>query len=128
MENCLSNNEIYYKSIEEYKCGIDDTIVSMINKNERLIFAEVAERADVTRFVIRKYPELRNYILQKMIYYKEIQVINSKIDNAVKLLTKSHKTLTFMSIIKKCNFKSDTIYQNKYIREKIRDILSNKKY
>lgn len=127
MENCLANKEIYYKSIEEYKMDIDNIIISMLKKNERFVFADLAEKAGVTRFVVRKYPELRNYILEKMVYYKEIQVINAKINNAVKLLTKAHKNLTFMSIIKKCNFQSEIIYQNPYIKEKIRSVIANKK-
>lgn len=128
MENCLNNTDSYYKDIEEYKVNINDTIQHIISNKERLVFAIVAEKAGVTRFVIRQYPELRNYILQKMVYYKEIYLINKKIDRAVDNLLKANKSLTFISIISKCRFSSDAIYHNQYIKDKIRNVLiENKK-
>lgn len=127
MENCLDVTDIYYKDIEEYKIDVDNTIEYMISRNERLVFAIVAEKSGVSRFVVRQYPELRNYLLQRMIYYKEIQVINKKINRAVNSLLKSNKSLTFISIINKCRFSSDAIYQNKYIKTKIRSLLIENK-
>jgi hypothetical protein len=127
MENCFNITDIYYKDIEEYKIDINNTIEYMISKNERLVFAVVAEKSGVSRFVVRQYPELRNYILQRMIYYKEIQVINKKINRAVNSLLKSNKSLTFISIINKCRFTSDAIYQNQYIKNKIRSLLIENK-
>jgi hypothetical protein len=126
MENCLNTAEIYYKDLEEYKVDINNTIEHMISTNERLVFALVAEKAGVTNFVVRKYPELRNYILQQLVYYKEIKVINQKIDKAVNSLVKSNKTVTFLAIINKCKFSSDMIYQNQYIKERIRRVLSDR--
>lgn len=123
MENCLNIIDTGYKDIEDYKIDVNNTIKYMISKNERLVFAIVAEKSGVTRFVVRQYPELRNYILQRMVYYKEIQVINKKIDRAVNSLLKSNKSLTFISIINKCRFSSDAIYQNQYIKSKIRSVL-----
>lgn len=123
MENCLNTTDIYYKDIDEYKIDINNTIEYMISRNERLVFAVVAEKSGVSRFVVRQYPELRNYMLQRMIYYKEIQVINKKINRAVNSLLKSNKSLTFISIISKCRFSSDAIYQNQYIKDKIRSLL-----
>jgi hypothetical protein len=123
MENCLNITDIYYKDIEEYKIDINNAIEYMISKNERLVFAIVAEKSGITRFVVRQYPELRNYILQRMIYYKEIQAINKKINRAVNSLLKSNKSITFISIINKCRFSSDAIYQNEYIKSKIRSLL-----
>ena len=123
MENCFNNTDSYYKDIEEYKVDINNTIQHIISKKERLVFAIAAEKAGVTRLVIRQYPELRNYILQKMVYYKEIYVINKKIDRAVDNLLKTNKSLTFISIISKCRFSSNAIYQNQYIKDKIRSVL-----
>jgi hypothetical protein len=126
MENCLNTAEIYYKDLEEYKVDINNTIEHMIFTNERLVFALVAEKAGVTNFVVRKYPELRNYILQQLVYYKEIKVINQKIDKAVTSLVKAKKTITFLAIVNKCKFSSDMIYQNQYIKERIRRVLSDR--
>ncbi len=126
MESCLNTTEIYYKHLEEYKVDINNTIEAMITANERLVFALVAEKSGVTNFVVRKYPELRNYILQQLVYYKELQVINQKIDRAVNSLVKANKTLTFVAIVNKCKFSSEMIYQNQYIKDKIRSVLSNR--
>jgi hypothetical protein len=126
MENCLNTAEIYYKDLEEYKIDINNTIEHMISTNERLVFALVAEKAGVTNSVVRKYPELRNYILQQLVYYREIKVINQKIDKAVNSLVKAKKTITFLGIVNKCKFSSDMIYQNQYIKERIRRVLSDR--
>ncbi len=123
MENCLFNTEIYYKDIEEYKNNVDTIIKHMIAERERLVFAVVAEKAGVTRFVVRQYPELRNYILTKMVYYKELHVINSKINRAVDSLIKANKSITFMSIVKKCRYNLDVIYENEYIKNRIKEVL-----
>ena len=120
MEDHLDITNFGYKDIEEYKLLIDNVIEGMLSKNERLIFAVAAEKAGVDPYVIRKYPELRRYILQKIMYYKEIQVINQKIDRAVMSLIKSNKPLTFISIANKCKFSGNSLYQNQYIKEKIR--------
>jgi hypothetical protein len=126
MENCLNIGEIYYKDVEEYKIDINNTIENMISTNERLVFALIAEKAGVTNFVVRRYPELRNYILQQLVCYKEIQVINQKVDRAVNSLMKANKTITFMAIVNKCKFNSETIYQNQYIKDKILRVLSER--
>lgn len=123
MENCLIAAETYYKGLDEYKSDVDTVIQYMISKKERLVFAVVAEKSGVTRFVVRKYPELRNYILTRMVYYKELQVINQKIDRATNNLIKSNKRLTFMSIVKKCRYNLEIIYENPYIKDRIREIL-----
>lgn len=125
MENCINFVENAYKDIEEYKIDIDKTIEHMISSKERLVFAVVAERAGVTRFIVRQYPELRNYILQRMVYYKEIHVINHKIQKAVESLQKANKSITFMSIINKCKFDSDMIYKNQYVKDRILSTLKN---
>jgi hypothetical protein len=126
MENCLNTTELYYKDLEEYTVDINTAIENMIKTNERLVFALVAEKAGVTNFVVRKYPELRNYILQQLVHYKEIQVINQKIERAVNSLIKTNKTITFLAIVNKCKFNSDMIYQNQYIKDKIRLVLSSR--
>lgn len=125
MENCLSTTKTFYKDIEEYKNDIDSVIQNMIYNKERLVFAIVAEKSGVTRFVIRQYPELRNYILHKMVYYKEIHVINQKIDRAVASLLRSNKSITFIAIVNKCKFNADIIYKNQYIKNKIRSVIAN---
>lgn len=124
MENCFIASESKCKSINEYEADIDSTIQHMIEGNERLVFAVVAEKAGITRFVIRQYPELRNHILRRMAYFKEIQVINQKIDRAVNSLLKANKSLTFMAIVNKCKFTMDMLYQNSYIKDRIRSLLS----
>ena len=126
MENSLGSTELYYKNIEEYKLDVDKVIRVMIDKSERIVFAEVAEKAGVTRFVVRKYPELRNYILSRMAYYKEIQVINNKIERAVSNLKKANKTVTFMSIVDRCKFTLEAVYKNEYIKSKIVDVLQQR--
>ena len=125
MENCLSTTKTFYKDIEEYKNDINNVIQNMIYNKERLVFAIVAEKSGITRFVIRQYPELRNYILHKMVYYKEIHVINQKIDRAVASLLRSNKSITFIAIVNKCKFDSDIIYRNQYIKNKIRSVIAN---
>jgi hypothetical protein len=125
MENALNNDSLFYKTMEEYENDIDSAIEDMISKNERIVFALVAEKSGVTNFVVRRYPELRNYILKQIKYYKEIQVINGKIDKACKSLIKQGKPLTFISIINKCKFSIDMAYNNLYIKDKIRSVLIN---
>jgi len=119
VEICYNTTEVQYKTLDEYKVNVDNVLEAMISKNEGLIFAVVAERAGVTRFVIRRYPQLRNYILERMVYYKEVKLIDIKINRAVSNLLKSNKKITFMSIINKCRFNSDIIYQNPLIKDKI---------
>ena len=123
MENCLPISEIQYKTLEEYKLEVDETIQSMIAKKERLVFAVVAEKAEVTRFVVRKFPELRNFILERMVYHKEINVINQKINRAVQNLQNSNSSLSFVSIVNKCRFNSQDIYRNPYIKSRIIEVL-----
>jgi hypothetical protein len=124
MESCLNTVEIYYKDIDEYKININTIIEQMISENERLAFAVVSEKAGITPFIIRRYPELRTYMLQRMVYYKEIYVINQKINRVVNNIVKSNKSITFIEIVKRCKFSSDIIYQNQYIKDKIRSVLS----
>jgi hypothetical protein len=124
VENCKNTSEIYYKDIDEYKSTVNDVIVHMIAKKERLVFAVVCERSGINPFIIRRYPELRNYVLQRMVYYKEIHVINQKIDRAVSNLLKASSNITFMAIVNKCKFSSDIIYNNQYIKDRIRNVIA----
>jgi hypothetical protein len=128
MENHRINEAMQYKSVDEYKTDILMIIEDIIIKNRRLVFATVAEKADITNVVIRQNPELRNYILEKIKYYKETQLIHHKIDRAVASLLKRNKNLTFMSIMDSCNFDTKTMYQNQYIKDKIRKVLSENQY
>ncbi|AEB76321.1 hypothetical protein [Clostridium botulinum] len=127
MENCLNYVGIKYKSVKEYKHNINKTIEDMICNNERLTFAIIVKKSDITPFTINKYPELRKYILYKIKYYKEIQVINKKIYKSISSLLSSNKTLTFTSIASKCGFSLSTVYNNNYIKTKIRMELINNK-
>lgn len=121
-----SNGEVScYKAIEEYKVDINNAISSMLSRNERLSFAIVAEKTNIDPLVIRMYPELRTYILEKIKYYKELKVINNKIDKAVKSLLKSNKNLSFISIMNKCKFSLNVVYKNKYIKDKIISALTD---
>lgn len=124
MENCLNIEVNHYKDLDGYKIEVDKTIEKMISKNERLIFASVAEKVGITPFTISRYPELRTYILKKMSYYKELQVINKKIDRAVDSLLRSKQSLTFISIVNRCKFGSDMLYGNQYIKDRIRSVLA----
>jgi hypothetical protein len=124
VENCLDVVDIGYKDVEEYKADVDRTIERMISRNERLVFAVVAEKAGVTRFTVRQYPELRNYILHRMVYYKEIGVINQKVSKAVESLQKTNRRLTFISIINKCKFNLELVNNNQYLKDKIRSVLA----
>lgn len=121
--NICIKEEIEFKNAEEYKINIDNTLKNMISKNERICFAIIAERSGITRFVIRQYPELRNCILEKMTYYKEIQIIDKKINKSLRNLLKNNKTVTFMSLINKCKFTTETVYHNEYIKQKIRSVI-----
>lgn len=128
MENCLNCNASSYKDIEEYKIDINNAIKEILNNNQRLSFALVVKKVKITPFVINKYPQLRTYVLERMKHYKEIRVIDGKIDRAVEKIIKSNENLTFMAIAKKCRFSLDTVYKNEYIKEKIiNTIIENKK-
>jgi len=127
MEICKTNENRRYKDVEEYEIDILMAIEDIISKNQRLVFATVAEKAGIINLVIRQHPQLRNYILQKIKYYKENQLVHQKIDSAVISLLKRNKTLTFMAVVDKCNFDTKTIYQNKFIKDKILKVLSENK-
>ncbi|KAJ49511.1 hypothetical protein CTM_22696, partial [Clostridium tetanomorphum DSM 665] len=106
-------------TLEEYKADIKNVLNSMISINERLNFATVAEKTNIDPLVIRMYPDLRIYILEEIKHYKELQIINNKINKAVKTLLKSNKNLSFISIMDKCKFSLNVVYKNKYIKDKI---------
>jgi hypothetical protein len=128
MENCLNSEVTRYKDLEEYKSDVNNIIENMISQNERLVFALVCEKTDINPLTIRRYPELRSYILERMVYYKELHVINSKIDRVVNNLIKANKRITFLEIVNRCKFSSEMIYRNQYIKDRIRSViaLSNK--
>ena len=128
MENTKTNEGMHYKTVEEYEADILRIIEDMILKNQRLVFASVAEKAGVLNLVIRQNPQLRNYILEKIKYYKETELIHHKIDRAVASLLRRNKTITFMSLIDTCNFDTKTMYQNQCIKDKIRKVLSENKH
>lgn len=127
MENSIQASEKRYKPINEYKENINRIIEEIMSKNEKLVFAIVAEKAEIDPLVIRKYPSLTQYILLTILNYKEKKVIDNKIDKAVDSLLKSEKRITFKAIVDKCKFSSDIIYRNEYIKNKIRSILADNK-
>ncbi|WP_291576145.1 hypothetical protein [Clostridium sp. UBA4548] len=120
MDNCLRNVELHTKTVEEYKAHIDSIILDILEKAETLVFANVVKKAGITPFIINQYPELRNYILEKMKTHKEIYSINKKIDKAVISLLKSNKAVTFLAIVNRCKIDLDNVYHNEFIKDKIR--------
>lgn len=125
MENSLTNDGIYYKSIEEYKISIDKVINEILNSTEDLIFANVVKRAGVNEFVIRKYPQLRNYALEKIFKHKKQHVISCKIEKVVNNLIKNNKNVTFISVLNKCKFSDDYYEEKEFIHEKIKYFIKN---
>jgi hypothetical protein len=125
VENCISSEAIRYKDYDDYKNEVNNVIQNMISHKERLVFAVVCEKSDITPFTIRRYPELRSYILERMVYYKELHVIDSKIDRVVNNLLKANKRITFLEIVTRCKFSSEMIYSNQYIKDKIRSVIAS---
>lgn len=127
MENCLSFNTPSYKNIEDYKNDIKTNIIEILDSNEKLNFALIVKKSSISPIIIKKYPELRSYILQNIKHYKETKLIDDKIAKATNKILDCNEPLTFMAIIKKCRFSSDMIYKNNYIKEKvIKTIKENK--
>lgn len=126
MENYITKDNEFYNDVEnvdnlsKYKLDIDEAIKTIISKEDRLVFASVVKVADITNITVFKYPELRGYILEKIKFEKEIQAIDKKIDRAIARLNKGNRRITFISLMNSCKFNSDHIYNNPYIKEKIR--------
>lgn len=116
------------KIIEEYTLTIDNIVESMLSKNQLLSFASIIEETTITPITIKKYPELKKYILAKISHYKELQIIDIQINKAVEKLLKSNQNITFTSIVQKCNFSSSSVYQNSYIKRKILNAISKNPY
>lgn len=126
MENYITKDNEFYNDVEnadnlsKYKLDIDEAIKAIISKEDRLVFASVVKVADITNITVFKYPELRGYILEKIKFEKEIQAIDKKIYRAIARLNKGNRRITFISLMNSCKFNSDHIYNNPYIKEKIR--------
>lgn len=126
MENYITKENSFYNDMEnqaelnKYKTDVDEAIRTIINKGDRLFFANVVNVANITNIIVFKHPELRGYILEKIKISKEIQDINKKIDRAVARLTKGNKKITFIALMNSCRFNADHIYSNPYIKERIR--------
>jgi len=126
MENYITKDNEFYNDVEnadnlsKYKLDIDEAIKAIISKEDRLVFASVVKGADITNITVLKYPELGGYILEKIKFEKEIQAIDKKIDRAIARLNKGNRRITFISLMNSCKFNSDHIYNNPYIKEKIR--------
>ncbi|MGN9160075.1 hypothetical protein [Clostridium sulfidigenes] len=126
MENYITKDNEFYNDVKnsdnlsKYKLDIDEAIKAIISKEDRLVFASVVKVADITNITVFKYPELRGYILEKIKFEKEIQAIDKKIDRAIARLNKGNRRITFISLMNSCKFNSDHIYNNPYIKEKIR--------
>jgi hypothetical protein len=125
MEHCLNSEQIAYKGLEDHQNEVNSIIENMISQKERLVFAIVCERADITPFTIRRHPELRTYILERMKYYKELHVIDSKIDRVVSNLVKANKKITFLELINRCKFSSEMINGNQYLKDRIRSVIAS---
>lgn len=126
MENYITKDNEFYNDVKnadnlsKYKLDIDEAIKAIISKEDRLVFASVVKVADITNITVFKYPELRGYILEKIKFAKEIQAIDKKIYRAIARLNKGNRRITFISLMNSCKFNSDHIYNNPYIKEKIR--------
>lgn len=126
MENYITKDNEFYNDVKnadnlsKYKLDIDEAIKAIISKEDRLVFASVVKVADITNITVFKYPELRGYILEKIKFEKEIQAIDKKIYRAIARLNKGNRRITFISLMNSCKFNSDHIYNNPYIKEKIR--------
>jgi len=126
MENYITKENGFYNDMEnqdelnKYKADVDEAIRTIINKGDRLFFANVVKVANITNITVFKHPELRGYILDKIKISKEIQDINKKIDRAVARLTKGNKKITFVALMNSCRFNADHISSNPYIKERIR--------
>ena len=123
MENILTNDGFTYKELHEYKSDIDYTINEILQSSDNLVFANVAKKAGINEFVIRRYPELRNYILTEILKYKKKHVINCKIERVVSNLIKSKKNVSFVSVINKCKFSSEYDLEREYINKRIRELV-----
>lgn len=112
-----------YSEVDKYKKAIDSAIEEIINKDKRLVFANVVKEAQVTNITVYKYPELRTYILKEIELHKQLQVINEKIEKAVSRLKKSKRKITFVALMNSCNFDYDDIGRNAYIKERVRAVV-----
>lgn len=133
MENYITKVEGFYYDgndcyeeesvVDKYKKSIDSAIQDIINDGKRLVFANVAEEAEVTNITVYKYPELRTYILKEMEFQKQLQVINEKIEKAVSRLKRSKKKVTFVALMNSCNFDFDDMARNVYIKARVREVV-----
>lgn len=125
MENLITNEGISYKDIEDYKIDVNKTIETIIHEKDKLVFANVARKVGVNEFVIREFPQLRKFILERILYYKKIKVINDKIDRIVNNLIKAKKNVTFVGVMNRCKFTDDMYEEQAYIKDKIRKAVVN---
>lgn len=125
MENLITNEGISYKDIEDYKIDVNKTIEIIILEKDKLVFANVARKSGVNEFVIREFPQLRKFILERILYYKKIKVINDKIDRIVNNLIKAKKNVTFVGVMNRCKFTDDMYEEQAYIKDKIRKAVVN---
>lgn len=120
MDFCETRDELYFKELEEYKEEINKAIEQINKDNNRLVFANVVKTAGINEFIVRRYPDLRLFILDRIKYYKEIKIIDDKIDRAINTLIKSDKNITVIALMNKCKFQPELIHNNIYLKEKIR--------
>lgn len=128
MENSITNEEISYKDIDEYKNDIISTIENILITYDNLVFANVAKKSGVNEFVIRKFPQLRMFILQEILKYKKKHVINSRIEKVVNSLIKSKKNISFVTVLNKCKFTSEYDEERDYINRRIRELVIQNTY
>ncbi|MEG0307555.1 MAG: hypothetical protein RR636_06405 [Clostridium sp.] len=127
MENYITKDYDFYSDIDregkikEYKFQIDNAIKKIMAKGARLVFANVVKVGDISNITVLKYPELRGYILDNIKFEKEMYVINQRINRALARMIKSNKKVTFIGLMNSCRFNSDDIYNNGYIKERIRE-------
>ena len=122
----LFDKEDKLEEIEILKNKVDEVIIRIIEKKERLVFANVVKDADISNITVFRHPEIRGYILNQIKLQKEIQCINAKIERVINNLKKRGKRVTFVAVMNKCKFSLEEIYRNDFIKERIRsEVIKN---
>ena len=100
----LFDKEDKLEEVEILKNKVDESIIRIIEKKERLVFANVVKDADISNITVFRYPEIRGYVLNQIKTQKEIQCINAKIERVINNLKKRGKRITFVAVMNKCKF------------------------
>ena len=124
MSHLLMEDVYTYKSLDEYKSSIDITIAEILLTTENLVFANVARKSGVNEFVIRKFPELRGFILKQIMKHKNRHVINCRILKVVENLNRGKKNISFLTVLNKCKFSNELELEKEYIYKRIKEVIA----